>query len=170
MTLRYSDTNQHDALYKIARAYPGGIEALAARMGKTANVLYNKLRPGSLTHHASFEEVSEIIELCEQAGVPNARLPLEAMCQRHNMVTFPFPGIDHLSDDDLTRAVCCAMAELGDVAGAISSSLSDDGEISLIELDRIEKEIQQALGAIGSLRERLRAIVAPSKASSRREG
>ncbi len=159
MTLRYSDTNQHDALYKVARAYPGGIEALAQRMGKTANVLYNKLRPGVDSHYPSFEEVSEIVELCAAAGVPNATLPIEAMCQRHSLVAFAFPALAHLSDADLTQSVCKAMQELGDVTGAIASALADDGGISLAELDGIEREIQQALGAIGALRERVRAQV-----------
>lgn len=160
MTLRYSDTNQHDALYKVARTYPGGIEALAQRMGKTANVLYNKLRPGVETHYPSFEEVSEIVELCAAAGVPHATLPIEALCQRHNLVVFAFPTLAHLTDDDLTNSVCKAMQELGDVTGSIAGALADDGRISLRELDAIEREIQQALGAIGALRERVRARVA----------
>ncbi len=159
MTLRYSDTNQHDALYLIARAYPGGIEALAQRMGKTASVLYNKLRPGVVTHYPSFEEVSEIVELCAAAGVPNATLPIEALCQRHNLVAFTFPTLNHLTDDDLTQSVCKAMQELGDVTGAIAGALADDGRISMRELDAIEREIQQALGAIGALRERVRSRV-----------
>ena len=53
MTRRYSDTNQHDALYKVARAYPGGLEALAARMGMSVNVLRNKLAPGIDTDRKS---------------------------------------------------------------------------------------------------------------------
>jgi hypothetical protein len=45
MTRKYSDMNQHDALYKVARAYPGGLEALALRMDISVNVLRNKLAP-----------------------------------------------------------------------------------------------------------------------------
>jgi hypothetical protein len=30
MTRKYLDMNQHDALYKVARAYPGGIDAGAS--------------------------------------------------------------------------------------------------------------------------------------------
>ncbi len=155
MTLRYSDTNQHDALYLVARAYPGGIEALAQRMGKTANVLYNKLRPGVDTHYPSFEEVSEIIELCAAAGVANATLPLHALCARHGLVAFAFPDAAHASDDDLTRAVCDAVKEMGDVTGAIGGALAD-GQFSAVEIDKIEQEIQQVMGAIGALRERVR--------------
>ena len=69
MTRRYSDMNQHDALYKVARAYPGGLEALALRMQISVNVLRNKLAPGIETHYPSFEELSMIVEHCHQAGV-----------------------------------------------------------------------------------------------------
>ncbi|MFX5660835.1 phage regulatory CII family protein, partial [Acinetobacter baumannii] len=70
--------NQHDALYKIARAFPGGLEALAQRMDMSVNVLRNKLAPGIDTHYPSFEEVSQIVELCKQANVKDATLPLHA--------------------------------------------------------------------------------------------
>ena len=72
MTRRYSDMNQHDALYKVARAYPGGLEALAAAMKMSVNVLRNKLAPGIETHYPSFEEVSEIVALCQEAGMKDA--------------------------------------------------------------------------------------------------
>lgn len=155
MTLRYSDTNQHDALYLVARAYPGGIEALAQRMGKTANVLYNKLRPGVHTHYPSFEEVSEIIELCATAGVQNATLPLYALCARHGLVAFAFPDPATLTEEDLTRSVCDAVKEMGDVTGAIGGALAD-GQFSFAEIEKIEQEIQQVMGAVGALRERVR--------------
>lgn len=164
MTLRYSDTNQHDALYLVARSYPGGIEALAQRMGKTANVLYNKLRPGVDTHYPSFEEVSEIIELCAASGVPNATLPLYALCARHGLVAFAFPDVAQLTDDDLTRAVCDAVKEMGDVTCAIGGALSD-GQFSMAEIAKIEQEIQQVMGAVAALRERVRAHRSPKRSA-----
>ena len=59
MTRRYADMNQHDALYKVARAYPGGLEALATKLDMSVNVLRNKLAPGIETHYPSFEELSK---------------------------------------------------------------------------------------------------------------
>ena len=69
MTRKYLDMNQHDALYKVARNYPGGIEALAQAMGISANVLRNKLAPTIASHYPSFEEVSAVVDLCHRAGV-----------------------------------------------------------------------------------------------------
>lgn len=39
MTCKYSEMNQHDAIYIAARAYPGGVEALAGRMGMSGCAL-----------------------------------------------------------------------------------------------------------------------------------
>lgn len=91
MTRRYSDMNQHDALYKVARAFPGGLEALAVEMAISVNVLRNKLAPGIDTHYPSFEEVSLIVGHCHRAGVKDALLPLHAMLGRHGMAAFLVP-------------------------------------------------------------------------------
>ena len=79
MTRRYSDMNQHDALYKIARSYPGGLDALAEKMDISTNVLRNKLAPHIESHYPSFEELSTIVELCAEAGVKDALMPLHAL-------------------------------------------------------------------------------------------
>lgn len=166
MTLRSSDTNQHDALYKIARAYPGGIEALAARMGKSTNTLRNKLQPHISTHYVSFEEVSEIVELCAGAGVPDALLPLRSLNWRHGLVSFAIPSSDNLSDEQLSMTVCRVMKEAGDVAASVGDAMSD-GRISLEEMDRIEREFSEAMGALGAWRERVRErfATAPARAN-----
>ncbi len=72
MTRKYLDMNQHDALYSVARRYPGGLELLAKDIGMSANVLRNKLSPTITTHYPSFEEVSIIVEHCHKAGVAEA--------------------------------------------------------------------------------------------------
>jgi len=156
MTRRYSDTNQHDALYKVARAYPGGLEALAAKLQISVNVLRNKLAPGIDTHYPSFEEVSVIVEACHQAGVKDATLPLHAMLGRHGMAAFVVPEPDQINDDDLSQTVCRVMSQVGNVAEAVSEALLD-GVITNLEADLIEREFQGALTALGEWRARIRA-------------
>jgi hypothetical protein len=156
MTRKYSDMNQHDALYKVARAYPGGLEALAARMEMSVNVLRNKLAPGIDTHYASFEEFSTIIEYCLQAGVKEAHLPIHALLGRHGMAAFIVPEPEQVNEDDLSQTVCRVMSQIGDVAEAVSTALLD-GVITDAEADLIEKEFQGALTALGEWRARIRA-------------
>jgi Phage regulatory protein CII (CP76) len=156
MTRRYSDMNQHDALYKVARAYPGGLEALAEKMDMSVNVLRNKLAPGIDTHYASFEEVSQIVELCRAAKVKDALLPLHAMLARLDMAAFVVPEPECVSNDDLSQTVCRVMSQVGSVAEAVSDALLD-GVITSAEADLIEREFQGALTALGEWRARIRA-------------
>lgn len=134
MTRRYSDMNQHDALYKVARSFPGGLEALAAEMAISVNVLRNKLAPAIDTHYPSFEEVSQIISHCHRAGVKDALLPLHAMLGRHGMAAFLVPEPESISEDDLSQTVCRVMSQVGNVAEAVSVALMD-GVISTTEAE-----------------------------------
>ncbi|MCU6434223.1 hypothetical protein LPB67_10620 [Undibacterium sp. Jales W-56] len=156
MTRKYSDMNQHDALYKVARAYPGGLEALAVRMEVSVNVLRNKLAPGIESHYPSFEELSQIVELCSQAGVKDALLPLHALLRRHGMAAFVVPEPDQISGDDLSQTVCRVVSQVGSVAAVVSDALLD-GVITAAEADLIEREFQGALTALGEWRARIRA-------------
>jgi len=153
MTRKYLDMNQHDALYKVARSYPGGIEALAQAMGISVNVLRNKLAPTIASHYPSFEEVSAVVDLCHQAGVADAHLPLHALLVRHGMAAFVVPTPDSIGGDDLSQTVCKVMSQVGAVAEA---SALMDGKVTAAEADLIEREFQGALSALGEWRARLR--------------
>lgn len=155
MTRRYADMNQHDALYKLARNYPGGIDALAKAMEMSPNVLRNKLAPGIGSHHVSFEEASVIIRLCQQSGVKGALLPLHAVLSRHGMSGFIVPIADQFTNDDLSQTVCRVMSQIGDLAEAVSTAF-EDGVCTEAEVDLIEREFQGALAILGSWRERIR--------------
>jgi len=155
MTRKYLDMNQHDALYKVARGYPGGLDALAQCMGISVNVLRNKLAPSIASHYPSFEEVSAILEHCRSAGVPDAMLPLHALLNRHGMAAFVVPVPDEVGNDDLSQTVCRVMAQVGAVAEAVSDALLD-GKVTEAEADLIEKEFHGALSALGEWRERIR--------------
>jgi hypothetical protein len=155
MTRRYLDMNQHDALYTVARKYPGGLEALARELGMSVNVLRNKLAPTIASHYPSFEEVSLIVERCHQTGVPDAHLPLHALLVRHGMAAFLVPQPETARQDDLSQTVCRVMSEVGAVAEAVSSALID-GKVTSAEADLIERKFQSALSALGAWRARLR--------------
>jgi len=155
MTRKYLDMNQHDALYKVARGYPGGLEALAHCMGISVNVLRNKLAPTIASHYPSFEEVSAIVEHCRAAGVHDAMLPLHALLTRHGMAAFVVPVPAEVGSDDLSQTVCRVMAQVGAVAEAVSEALLD-GKVTESEADLIEKEFHGALSALGEWRERIR--------------
>jgi hypothetical protein len=155
MTRRYLDMNQHDALYTVARKYPGGVDALAKELDISPNVLRNKLAPTIFSHHPTFEEVSRIVECCHKAGMADAHLPLHAMLVRHGMAAFVVPQPEQARQDDLSQTVCRVMSEVGDVAEAVSDALRD-GVVTALEADLIEREFHAALSALGAWRARLR--------------
>lgn len=155
MTRRYLDMNQHDALYTVARKYPGGVDALAKELDISPNVLRNKLAPTIFSHYPSFEEVSRIIECCHKAGLPDAHLPLHALLVRHGMAAFVVPQPACTQQDDLSQTVCRVMSEVGAVAEAVSDALRD-GVVTSAEADLIEREFHAALSALGAWRARLR--------------
>jgi len=155
MTRRYSEMNQHDALYNVARAFPGGLDSLAQHLDISPNVLRNKLAPNINSHYPSFEEVSAIVSLCHKAGVKNAHLPLHALLSRHGMAGFIVPDPAEISDEDLSQTVCKVMSQVGNVAEAVSEALMDN-VITEREADLIEKEFQGALAALGEWRARIR--------------
>lgn len=155
MTRRYFDMNQHDALYTVARKYPGGVDALARALDMSPNVLRNKLAPTISSHHVTFEEVSLIVDCCHKAGVGDAHLPLHALLVRHGMAAFVVPQPACAQQDDLSQTVCRVMSEVGDVAEAVSGALRD-GVVTAVEADLIEREFHAALSALGAWRARLR--------------
>lgn len=155
MTRRYLDMNQHDALYTVARQFPGGMEALARELDISPNVLRNKLAPTIYSHYPSFEEVSRIVECCHKAGVTDAHLPIHALLVRHGMAAFVVPQPPLAQSDDLSQTVCRVMSEVGAVAEAVSDALRD-GVVTAVEADLIEREFHAALSALGAWRARLR--------------
>lgn len=161
MTCKYSDMNMHDALYNAARDFPGGIEALAARLSSptarvSPNVLRNKLRPTIDTHHTHFEDVSRIIELLEESRVPTAFVPLHAFAWRHGHVAFQLPQGD-VDSDTLLKQVVDVIGEQGDLVNSISSALATRNDIDRDEFSRIDKNIMTCINALVVLREKVTA-------------
>lgn len=166
MTCRYTEINQHDALYIAARAYPGGVEAMAQRMGTAAHVLYKKLRRAVATHHVNYEEVSEIVEHLEAAGKSDmADLALSAFAWRHSRVFVRLPETS-AAGGELFALVLQLMREEGALAAHIDAALADDGRIDDAELATVEKDLQECIAALVVLRDQVRA----RHAADRRQG
>lgn len=155
MTCAYAEMNPQDALYVAACAYPGGLEALAHRMGKSAHVLRNKLRPAIDTHHTSLQEFSMVLDFLAEARQPDADLPLQALCWRHGFVPVRLPEGD-VDGDGICRQMLAKVREDGELAAAIERALGDS-RIDARELDRIERSAMESLVAHLVLLEKVRA-------------
>ena len=58
-----------DAIYHTVHGYPGGVTALAARMGVSANTLTHKANPNNSTHHLHPRELVAMQYLSGNAAV-----------------------------------------------------------------------------------------------------
>lgn len=149
MTYKYGETDQHDCLYNTARAYPGGIPALAHRMEMNPKLLYKKLSPMEASNHASYEDATVTMEMCSSAGVEGALSALHAQAYRlgHICIPLPDPNQGNLSEEEIQRVVLRAMSQLGDAVTASTDALID-GHLSESEMQAIEPKIRALMPTI----------------------
>lgn len=154
MTHRYNEMNPGDALYMAARKYPGGIDALAARMGMPAGVLYKKLGTKVDSHHVSYEEVSTIIDFLIEAGQRDmAELVINSFCWRHDHLAFELPQ-QFVSDEQLFDQVLAIVQQKGDLARSLNHAMKD-GRICTQEYNQIERDIQTCILGLLKLRKKI---------------
>lgn len=158
MTHRLERLDVIDAAYYVAKQYPGNVEALSLRLGLGAGTLRKKLGRHVETHVLTTEELSEVVDLCGQARVSDAKLPIRALCWRHGGVFIELPHIDGLADDAFLMQVIATAKEQGDVISKIEEALVSDRQIDARELRAIEKEFEEAMAAQAELLEMVRAL------------
>jgi hypothetical protein len=143
-----------DALYRACRSYPGGVEALARRLGVSPATLYNKLRQQMVTHHVHFDtELSEILFCLRDANVTGWDDVLHAFCWRHGYLAVPVPNAV-MTDDAVTSAICRSVKEHGEAIAQIGQALIDSS-ITKNEMAGIDREIEEAMSALAALRQLL---------------
>lgn len=142
----------NDAAYHLAHDYPGGVPALAQRMGMSQHTLAHKVSLTTGTHHLS---PSELVKL--QAIAVDAR-PLQAMAAQLGYVALPIlPELGGSSLEDVTRVV----REFSELLGAATETMAD-GRVSMNELQRVEREAGETMLAIHTLLVHMRSMVPPA--------
>ena len=126
-----------DAAYNTVHDYPGGAEALAPRMGKSAKVLDSKVSRNVSTHHLTLHEAVQIM------GLTGDHRMLRAICR-------------HLGYLDPIRAVVyegIADEQLLELVAAATVTSSDH------EFESFDEQTIEAMTALAELRDRLRGMV-----------
>lgn len=158
MTYKLSVVHPLDALYRACKAYPGGVEALAARLKMTPSTLYKKLRQQVETHHLGYDaELSEILFCLEESKVEGWSDTLHSLCWRHGHVAVqvPLPGSGH---EQLTSMILASVSDQGEVASAIAESLANDQAVDSSEFARINKAIERSMADQAALLELVRVM------------
>jgi hypothetical protein len=145
--------NLLDAARRLAKAYPGGIEALAQRMGKSPATLRHELA-GAQGYKLGAEDLEEMTLLAIGAHHPNALVALATMNANCGQMSIPLPQALAGSDDDCMRQVAGVAKEFSDLVQVVSMRTSDC-EISDNDLAAIDKELTELVGSVHTLREAL---------------
>ena len=137
-----------DALRQMAKAYPGGYESLAPRLGKTKEVLRKELS-GDPQFKLGLETSLLISELCVDAATPHCHDFVNAVSADHGGFV-RLPVIEMSEVACVHRSISSVMQELSHVVTATMDG-DADGVISDNDLARIQKEAGDALAAIQQL-------------------
>ena len=129
-----------DAAYHTAQDYPGGVPALALRMGVSANTLQHKLNVNNTTHRLTLQEAEQLLHLTGDTRITQA---LAAVT-----------GGVYLSQQALEQSTpmaqaMCLVKEFGDVLGSVNAAVAD-GVVTLNELRQCEREVAELMAALNA--------------------
>ncbi len=126
-----------DAAYRVGHDSPGGVAALAPRMGMSQAVLNSKLNPNTKTHILSIEEMIRMEHLTGRFDM------LFAHAEALGFVAIPAPVI---GDDDVDLAMAKTCAEFGDYLRTVGEALGDK-KVTPNEAKKLEKELVEMINA-----------------------
>lgn len=129
-----------DATYRVAHDYPGGVPALAQRMGMSANTLNLKVSLTVDTHHTNLREAVHIQHITQRYDI------LYAMAAALDHVCFHVPS---QSNGELGSRLAKVGAEVGDVFRKAESYMKD-GKITPRERRELSREVHEAIAALSA--------------------
>lgn len=143
-----------DAFYHTCRDYPGGIEALAPRLGVQPGVLRNKACTTNTTNKPTFAEARDI---CELTG--DVRM-LHAFASSLGYVCVKVEDGIEAGDMAVLEMVTKGLSAHGDVGAAIFAALAD-GRVDRKEQKGVEDAVYEAVRCLQQLRVRFAAMAEP---------
>lgn len=144
--------NIQDVAYNVIHDYPGGVPALAVRLGMSANVLQNKANPSQETHKLTLLEAAKISELTQDTRMA------DAMASLVGCVLIPMGRFEGISDMALLEVYTGMMAKIGTFSQDLSQSLAD-GKITKKEIDQLEADMYLVQQAGSELLNRAKQLV-----------
>lgn len=131
--------NRLDANHCLARAYPGGIDAVALRLGKPPDTVRKELT-GVKGYKFGIDTEEHLMQICQAAGMHDALLPLTAAAVNMGALLIPLPR------DDASGTTYKCLAEAAHEFGGFMSSAADaiaDGKVTANELRNVEREFSE---------------------------
>ncbi len=142
----------HDAFHQTVHAAPGGLEALAIRLGMSAQILRNKANPNNTSNHVSLRDLENVMELTDDYRT------LHALAKSCGFVCIKVEGDTGPSDLALLEVVTSAMSANGGFGAAINKAL-DDGRIQQHEVEMVKDAAFEATRTLHAVVARLQGLV-----------
>ncbi|MBA3756505.1 MAG: hypothetical protein H0X02_09865 [Nitrosomonas sp.] len=151
-----------DIIHEEAHAYPGGVEALARRMGRNPGTLRKKLLPNKDTHDLTVKELRQMVAYCKTDRVARG------FADDRELMCISKPNYSGLSDQAILDLFLRLQREQGEWAEEIREAIHN-GEVDWDELMRIRKEFNGFIVAASEIMSRLESYmgVSEEKRSSR---
>jgi hypothetical protein len=150
---KFAVFNLNDLLYRIAHKYPGGIPALAARMGVSPNVLNKKVDPDLDTHHTTHDNLLTILDFAD-----SEKQYVQALCANNGGVFVPTDHLDGISDMALLETYTELMAKQGEFSKDFNTALRD-GKVTKAEVMVIKQRLHEITAAASVLVSRFESLV-----------
>lgn len=145
-----------DTIHEVAHSYPGGVEALALRMGKNPGTLRKKLLPNVDTHELTVQELRTMVAFTDTDKIA------QAFAADRGLMCISMPDFDGLSDTEILDLFLDLQAQQGNWANEIRKAMSN-GEIDFDEMAGIRKEYNEFIVAAAKVMNRLECFMAVSE-------
>lgn len=156
MTYHYSDIDPSDAIYNAAREYPGGIPALAVRLGMPVETLKKKLSPAVASHVLTYREAQGVIELLDEVVPAQADLAIGALLWSWGRVPLRVPCGEGIDSDQIFAQVMKVFGDEGTLADDIRSILAGHKKVNVRDVQKVEKDVQRVMEDLATLMNEVR--------------
>lgn len=137
-----------DSVRRLCRRYPGGVEAVAQRLGKSPATLRHELA-GAPGYKLGVVDMEEVLLIAKGARVDAFMEPLDVLANSLDGDDSAVPEISTAVLDAMGRT----SKEFADLCARTSEALHGDGRISDNELRDIEREAAELMSALRTLRQ-----------------
>lgn len=159
--------NLLDAARRVAKSYPGGIDALAHRLDKHPATLRHELA-GAPNYKLGAEDLEEITHLAMAVAQPNALEALHTLNTNCGQLAIPLPAALAGGDGDTMRRLGEVAKEFSDLVREVSARTAD-GDVSSNDLKAIDKELAELISSAHALRADLARQHAASRLNHSKE-
>jgi hypothetical protein len=138
-----------DAAYHTAHDYPGGVPAVAQRMGVSANTLQHKVSLTNDTHHLTLREAVAMQEVTGDARILHAM----AGALGYACVSLQTDGASGTLEQVMYMA-----KEFGEVLGSVNNAVAD-GRVTPNEMRDCERQAAELMAAISGVLATVRSMM-----------